>query len=247
MKTNSIAALGGALFLAGAVCSSAVNAASVSYYINQSNVTGLPDGSNYLLVTLDDNAPSCSEATCTNDNLITFTVDVLGSLTPDGDNFGIQSFGFNLAEGASLTAGDIDGLDTAWLVDFDQQLDGFGTHDVVVSDTGQQRKDPLVFTIDVNGDTFASYFDSSVPGGQGPSWFTAHVADIRTYTGTDNGESDGTPCTLPGTDCIELSSAWFGSVGEGGGPPAAIPIPAAVWLFGSGLIGLAGVARRKKN
>jgi hypothetical protein len=29
-------------------------------------------------------------------------------------------------------------------------------------------------------------------------------------------------------------------------PPSEIPVPAAVWLFGSGLLGLAGVARRKK-
>jgi len=28
--------------------------------------------------------------------------------------------------------------------------------------------------------------------------------------------------------------------------PSAIPVPAAVWLFGSGLVGLAGVARRRK-
>lgn len=28
--------------------------------------------------------------------------------------------------------------------------------------------------------------------------------------------------------------------------PSAVPVPAAVWLFGSGLIGLAGIARRKK-
>ncbi len=28
--------------------------------------------------------------------------------------------------------------------------------------------------------------------------------------------------------------------------PAAVPVPAAVWLFGSGLLGLVGVARRKK-
>ena len=27
---------------------------------------------------------------------------------------------------------------------------------------------------------------------------------------------------------------------------SAVPVPAAVWLFGSGLIGLIGVARRKK-
>jgi hypothetical protein len=26
-----------------------------------------------------------------------------------------------------------------------------------------------------------------------------------------------------------------------------VPVPAAVWLFGSGLLGLAGVARRKKK
>ncbi len=29
--------------------------------------------------------------------------------------------------------------------------------------------------------------------------------------------------------------------------PSAVPVPAAVWLFGSGLIGLVGVAKRKKN
>jgi hypothetical protein len=29
--------------------------------------------------------------------------------------------------------------------------------------------------------------------------------------------------------------------------PAAVPVPAAVWLFGSGLLGLIGVARRKKT
>jgi hypothetical protein len=31
--------------------------------------------------------------------------------------------------------------------------------------------------------------------------------------------------------------------GSNGGP--AVPIPAAAWLFGSGVIGLAGLARRK--
>jgi hypothetical protein len=28
---------------------------------------------------------------------------------------------------------------------------------------------------------------------------------------------------------------------------AAVPVPAAVWLFGSGLLGLVGIARRKKR
>jgi hypothetical protein len=33
---------------------------------------------------------------------------------------------------------------------------------------------------------------------------------------------------------------------DGGTQPELIPVPAAVWLFGSGLLGLVGVARRRK-
>ena len=33
---------------------------------------------------------------------------------------------------------------------------------------------------------------------------------------------------------------------EGGAEVSAIPIPAAAWLFGSGLLSLVGIARRKK-
>jgi hypothetical protein len=29
--------------------------------------------------------------------------------------------------------------------------------------------------------------------------------------------------------------------------PAVVPVPAAVWLFGSGLIGLLGIARRREG
>ena len=51
-------------------------------------------------------------------------------------------------------------------------------------------------------------------------------------------------------------TAMFDMTGTGTGPisaqfaaysPSAVPIPAAVWLFGSGLLGLIGVSRRKKS
>jgi len=60
------------------------------------------------------------------------------------------------------------------------------------------------------------------------------------------------------TMTITLNFIVFNAAGSVGNPPgllvsslsgeaelAAVPIPAAVWLFGSGLLGLIGVARRK--
>lgn len=39
------------------------------------------------------------------------------------------------------------------------------------------------------------------------------------------------------------ASVWFDNVSIGA--PSAVPVPAAVWLFSSGLLGLVGIARRK--
>lgn len=37
------------------------------------------------------------------------------------------------------------------------------------------------------------------------------------------------------------------STGDGAVPPSAVPVPAAMWLFGSGLLGLVGVSRRRTS
>jgi len=51
-------------------------------------------------------------------------------------------------------------------------------------------------------------------------------------------------------------NTWFDAYDDGGNLVSGtwtsfqmtpVPVPAAVWLFGSGLLGLAGVARRKRN
>lgn len=43
-----------------------------------------------------------------------------------------------------------------------------------------------------------------------------------------------------------LSHITFYDTDDGSGPPGEIPVPAAAWLFGSALLGLFGVARRKR-
>jgi hypothetical protein len=49
------------------------------------------------------------------------------------------------------------------------------------------------------------------------------------------------------TDGVKSASlyAWAVHSGDVGAPP--VPVPAAVWLFGSGLLGLAAVTRRKRS
>ena len=46
---------------------------------------------------------------------------------------------------------------------------------------------------------------------------------------------------------FDITSIHIDSVTPGGGGGGEIPVPAAVWLLGSGLVGLVGVARRRKQ
>lgn len=77
---------------------------------------------------------------------------------------------------------------------------------------------------------------------------------------TFNGTTDGTNFSMWAEHLITPSED-YGAAGFGGwtaewyyvgtltdfvAPPSQVPVPAAVWLFGSGLLGLVGVARRKK-
>ncbi len=64
----------------------------------------------------------------------------------------------------------------------------------------------------------------------GVTWDPAHGAD---------GASHAVPGTAMANGPFTDQHATFAGV-------SAVPVPAAVWLFGSGLLGLVGVARRKK-
>lgn len=183
-------------------------AASVSYFLDQSNT--LPDSINYLQVTIDDEGSA---------GAINFTVETLSAFT-EGENFGIQAFGFN---GLSLTADNIAGLEDGWGFRSDKNLSEFGGFTNYVSGKGSNRLDPLTFSItEMSFDDIMSYVELSTGKNKNLSFFSAHVAGFTTSK-----------------QC--LTSAWFG-----GSTPSPVPVPAAVWLFGSGLIGLIGVARRKR-
>ena len=58
---------------------------------------------------------------------------------------------------------------------------------------------------------------------------------------TLDGNGDGIPgLPMDNGPFVSFNAAFLGTA-----TPSAVPVPAAVWLFGSGLLGLVGVARRK--
>ena len=57
---------------------------------------------------------------------------------------------------------------------------------------------------------------------------------------------DGDGTGTPGTAMTAGPFVGFSPTFSGTATMQAVPVPAAVWLFGSGLVGLAGVARRRK-
>jgi len=94
------------------------------------------------------------------------------------------------------------------------------------------------------------------------------IADIPMSSGAWDGNAEGVANMTCAVDCAEGDTytlyysatvpagdpSNFGGVrynyfltGTVGAATSAIPVPAAVWLFGSGLLGLAGVARRRKS
>ncbi len=102
--------------------------------------------------------------------------------------------------------------------------------------------------------------------GWGVTW--NGITRIDMSSGAWGANADGEAIVTCGVDCAENDTytlsytarvpagdpSGFGNVafelfltGTVGAAVSAVPVPAAVWLFGSGLLGLAGVARRRKS
>jgi hypothetical protein len=175
----------------------------------------LPDGINYAQVTISDSSTVAGD--------IDFTVEVLGpefSVSPDA-NFGIQSFFFNYDMSLEVSSADIINISSPDWKTYENKNagGGFGKFDFKLSGTGSTRTEVLSFSIScVDNDVPASYAIASSLHPSSGEYFAAHIAGFDTET--------------------YITSAKF----AGSSP---VPVPAAAWLFGSGLIGLIGIARRK--
>jgi len=222
------------LGLATLLVAGATNALSISYYLDQTNTTSttdpdgaLPDGTNYLMVTLADNGDD-----------IDVTVEALSPLTDIADaNFGIQSFYFNDSTNL-LLASEIT-VPSGWNASKPGgNADGFGSFGFSVENTGQDRLNPLNFTISRAGDSIYNYVD-------GDPFFAAHVTDFVDQNSLDpvdpiDGEGE---CTVDGEGnyspgCNILTSAWFGG-------STFVPEPSTALLLLGGLSGLAVWGRRR--
>jgi len=230
MKTKIITRLLAPVVAALALGSTA-QAASVSYYLNQSNA--LPDGVNYLQVTIADGV----------DGAIDFTVTALEPLLAvAGSNFGIQNFAFNVPNGSRTGASKVTNLAQGWRARNDFRMSTFGMFDIKVTGNGNSRLDTVTFSITgVDGDTPMDYVNlSSKKASGGNQFFAAHV------TGFKYGEL----CNAPASQRIRarlqgqvpcVSSAYF----AGSLTADPVPLPATAWLFLTGIAGVAVRARRR--
>jgi hypothetical protein len=132
-----------------------------------------------------------------------------------------------------------------------------------------------IFNETLPGGTLLAMFDDTDTSFLGASLDIALSSDVITFTAGGDGIGDYTATNeamaelnLAGSDrfilAIYSDGAWSGDTGvtvrgtnsydvnfSNGSilqvDAAVVPVPAAVWLFGSGLLGLVGIARRKSR
>ena len=119
----------------------------------------------------------------------------------------------------------------------------------------------------IQGGTVADNFSSSVPNGDAAEWsafvnaaggigtnvsgvagLLGDTLDMFLYTSVSQFIVPGNVVTFLDREFQQLAGTWtLDSAGTLTYGTTVIPVPAAVWLFGSALLGLVGVSRRKQQ
>jgi hypothetical protein len=115
---------------------------------------------------------------------------------------------------------------TGYSTDIDFRLDGLG-------DIGANQ-----VTRSAAGDNLFYRYDPNIIVPVDEGYFLSVMTDAENYD-------------LSGMFTIyaqnDFGASVFSTRLDSVSAPSTVPVPAAVWLFGSGLVGLAGIARRKRN
>jgi hypothetical protein len=191
-----------------------------NFDINNAGLTGGPWG----LITLED----------IDAHTVKFTVDPYAAAFGGTNNFGIQTFAFNLTDGLNGALVHFSSLPGGWSYQYDNdKISGFGPYqkfDFLVSGDGSTRQDSLVFTVFTD-----------------PSDFGISVATFTTELSTSNylfaGHIAGFTVPSPPTT-TPVTSAFFSTTG----PVTTVhtPEPATLLLLSTGLIGLAAWGRKRR-
>ena len=146
---------------------------------------------------------------------------------------------------------------------------GFVLDSIDVAELGDYRMTSDALSVDVDGQLIVWDYANSLFGPTEIDYLTITgdltIKDEQLHSWRGDGGFDLTTSTWDDIDHVGLklqnnlsatsaditgSSAWIMKKIIAGGigvsiDPSEIPVPAAIWLFGSGLLGLAGVARRR--
>lgn len=168
--------------------------------------------------------------TLTNAHAALVSYTITGEVVLGDETWGPGSNAFGLSAGDFITA--VGTFDDSVLTA------GAGTIDFS-SGSGNSM------TIFVGTETFTAANDDGFVTGSGPTIELASLTtlvdfDFQAFLGT-NGAAADFNSNFTSFDDFDLMFGDWTSV-----EITAVPVPAAVWLFGSGLLGLVGMARRKK-